>query len=115
MKQRLIENADAQSLAILALCLRITAQGEHNAHFSYSPHTAGISVHVVPADCTYETGDTLHLEAPWYRAYLGFTDRNYPLDSWDASSLAELQLEVDRLKATLEALLAPESDVEAAA
>lgn len=114
MKQRLIENADAQSLAILALCLRITAQGEHNAHFIYSPHTAGISVHIVPADCTYDPGDARHRASPLYTASLGFTDRHYPLDSWEASDLAECQQEVERLKATLEALLAAESDVEAA-
>ena len=115
MKQRLIENADAQALAILSLCLRITAQGEHHAHFDYNPHTAGICVHIIPADCSYTAQDERHRKSPIHDASLGFNDRHYSLDSWDQSHMDECQREMDQLKAMLEALLVPATEAEAAA
>lgn len=107
MKQVLIENAEAQALAILSLCLRITDQGRYHAFFDWSAHVTTIFVSIHRATHKYEP-KVIDPEEKHFEASLGTNDRHRPL--YGDEDLSRYQAEVDDLLTQLQTYLAPEKN-----
>lgn len=107
MRQVLIENAEAQVLAILTLCMQVTAQGRYIAHFSYDAHVTCLSVHVYPADHDYQPGANA---TPVLDSFprIGWNDRNG--QSALELDLTQHQAEIAALRLALESYLLPEGE-----
>jgi len=107
MKQVLIENAEAQALAVLSLCLRITGQGRYHAFFDWSAHVTTIGVSIQSAAHKYEP-KAIDPEEKRFDARLGTNDRHRPLYGYE--DLSQYQAEVDDLLTQLQTYLAPEKN-----